>query len=244
MRDDGRSRTSLPSSTARSSQRRSRRSCARRRGSGCGSVGPDALGCVCSTSGPAARRGRSRCSSSHPAARASSTTLPGVLDDAGRSPRRAWPVRSCRRCAPGDFHDDRHRARARTTSWCSGTCAAPRATTGAESLVRRAFAALRPGGELLIADYFADNDRKHNPFGVQMGLTMLANTATAARSPTSRSTGWLRDRRLRVRSGCSNRSASTSCTSRRDRKGASNERAGRATWCRRRSTCWCTGARS
>ena len=28
----------------------------------------------------------------------------------------------------------------------------------------------------MLADYFADNDRKHNPFGVLMGVTMLAST--------------------------------------------------------------------
>ena len=44
----------------------------------------------------------------------------------------------------------------------------------ATALLGRAAAALVPGGQLVLADYFADNHRKHNPFGVQMGLTMLA----------------------------------------------------------------------
>ena len=43
-------------------------------------------------------------------------------------------------------------------------------------LIARAVNALKPGGQLLVADYFADNERKLNAFGVQMGMTMLANT--------------------------------------------------------------------
>ncbi len=46
----------------------------------------------------------------------------------------------------------------------------------AQQLISRAVAGLRPGGKLLVADYFADNERKLNAFGVQMGMTMLANT--------------------------------------------------------------------
>ncbi len=44
-------------------------------------------------------------------------------------------------------------------------------------LIARAVDALRPGGQLLVADYFADNERRLNAFAVQMGMTMLANTA-------------------------------------------------------------------
>ena len=46
----------------------------------------------------------------------------------------------------------------------------------ANSLISRAVNALKAGGKLIVADYFADNERKLNPFGVQMGMTMLANT--------------------------------------------------------------------
>ena len=46
----------------------------------------------------------------------------------------------------------------------------------APTLIERAVGALKPGGKLLVADYFADNQRKLNQFGVQMGMTMLANT--------------------------------------------------------------------
>jgi SAM-dependent methyltransferase len=49
---------------------------------------------------------------------------------------------------------------------------------GSKRLITRAWAALRPGGRLLLADYFADNRRKHNRFGVLMGVTMIASTFT------------------------------------------------------------------
>lgn len=63
----------------------------------------------------------------------------------------------------------------------------------ARSLVRRAFAALKPGGQLLLADYFADHDRKFNPFGVQMGLTMLANTRRGGMLTNDQVRGWLHE---------------------------------------------------
>jgi cyclopropane fatty-acyl-phospholipid synthase-like methyltransferase len=47
----------------------------------------------------------------------------------------------------------------------------------AEALVQRAHAALVDGGQLVLADYFADDGRTRSPFAVQMGLTMAANTA-------------------------------------------------------------------
>ena len=46
---------------------------------------------------------------------------------------------------------------------------------------------------LILADYFADNDRKYNPFGVQMGLTMLANTQRGAMLTHKQVSLWLRN---------------------------------------------------
>ncbi len=63
----------------------------------------------------------------------------------------------------------------------------------ARSLVGRAFNTLKPGGQLLLADYFADHERKHNPFGVQMGLTMLANTTRGGMLTNEQVCGWLND---------------------------------------------------
>ena len=47
---------------------------------------------------------------------------------------------------------------------------------GARHLIRRAFDALKPEGKIVVADYFRDNTRKFNPFGVLMGVTMVAAT--------------------------------------------------------------------
>ncbi len=47
---------------------------------------------------------------------------------------------------------------------------------GARSLITRAFAALKPGGTLILADYFVDVERKFNPHAVIMGTTMMAST--------------------------------------------------------------------
>ena len=64
---------------------------------------------------------------------------------------------------------------------------------GARALVRRAFDALRPGGQVLIADYFADDHRIAQPFSVQMGLTMLANTERGRVITHSQAIGWQHD---------------------------------------------------
>lgn len=61
------------------------------------------------------------------------------------------------------------------------------------SLLARAYGALRPEGQVIIADYFADNDRKYAAFGVQMGLTMLANTRRGGALTNAQVVGWLRD---------------------------------------------------
>jgi ubiquinone/menaquinone biosynthesis C-methylase UbiE len=63
----------------------------------------------------------------------------------------------------------------------------------AGALVRRAFDALRPGGQIVLADYFADNTRKYNPFGVQMGITMLANTRQGGLITYEQVRDWLVD---------------------------------------------------
>ena len=63
---------------------------------------------------------------------------------------------------------------------------------GAAELIGRAFAALRTGGRLLLADYFADNTRKFNPFGVLMGVTMMASTVNGFTFTNEHYVGWLR----------------------------------------------------
>ena len=64
---------------------------------------------------------------------------------------------------------------------------------GAQHLIRRAFQALRPEGRLLVADYFPDNTRKFNPFGVLMGVTMMANAVNGMTFTNERFHCWLAD---------------------------------------------------
>lgn len=47
---------------------------------------------------------------------------------------------------------------------------------GTRALLGLAWRALRPGGRVLVTDYFCDPTRKHNPHGVLMGAVMMANT--------------------------------------------------------------------
>ena len=63
----------------------------------------------------------------------------------------------------------------------------------ATSLIGRAVRGLVPGGQLVLADYFADNERKNNPFAVQMGLTMLASTTRGGILTHRQVRGWLVD---------------------------------------------------
>ena len=64
---------------------------------------------------------------------------------------------------------------------------------GAPALIRRAFDALAPGGRLVIADYFPDNERKANPFGVLMGATMMASTERGFTFTHGQYVEWLRE---------------------------------------------------
>ena len=117
--------------------------------------------------------------------------LPTVIDDAIETvAQRGLTDRITLR--PGDFHTIPIEPDAYDLVVLGHICR----TEGNErsaALVRRAFDALRPGGQVLLADYFADDERKFNPFGVQMGLTMLANTERGGLVTNAQAVGWLRD---------------------------------------------------
>ena len=117
--------------------------------------------------------------------------LPGVIDLAARTLSERALMRRVELRA-GDFHDIELEPDSFDVVVLGNICRTE-GDARARSLVQRAFDALRPEGELLIVDYFADNERKHNPFGVQMGLTMLANTARGRMLTNAQVCGWLRD---------------------------------------------------
>lgn len=77
---------------------------------------------------------------------------------------------------PGDFHRIDWEERAYDLVVLGHVCRAE-GDDGTEGLLTRSWHALRPGGRLVVADYFPDNARKLNPFGVLMDLTMAAATA-------------------------------------------------------------------
>ena len=64
---------------------------------------------------------------------------------------------------------------------------------GTASLLARAYEALRVGGQVFVTDYFCDPTRKHNPHGVLMGATMMANTRKGATFTPEEFQGLLRD---------------------------------------------------
>ncbi len=128
---------------------------------------------------------------SSPGSTAVVNDLPGVIDLAAQTVHeRGLDGRV--EYLPGDFHEIDLEPGSFDVVVLGHVCR----TEGDErsrALLRRAFEALKPEGQVLIADYFADNDRKFNPFGVQMGMTMLANTERGGMLTNAQVTGWLRD---------------------------------------------------
>ena len=76
---------------------------------------------------------------------------------------------------PGDFHDIAIEVDAFDIVVLGHVCRTE-GVDGAQHLIERAFRALKPGGRLLLADYFPDMERKSNPHAVLMGTTMMAST--------------------------------------------------------------------
>ena len=64
---------------------------------------------------------------------------------------------------------------------------------GARRLITRAFAALKPGGTLILADYFVDVERKFNPHAVIMGTTMMASTERGFCFTHQQFSEWIRE---------------------------------------------------
>jgi hypothetical protein len=122
--------------------------------------------------------------------------LPGVVELAGESIA-AHGLTDRVELRAGDFHELALGSAAFDVVVLGHVCR----TEGAEratALIGRAVAALAPGGQLVLADYFADNDRTQNPFGVQMGMTMLAATRRGGVLTHAQVHGWLRAAGLRA----------------------------------------------
>ena len=123
--------------------------------------------------------------------RATINDLDGVIDVARR---RAAEHGVADRCEfrPGDFHaipiENAH-----YDIVVLGHVCRTEGPDGARHLVERAYAALRPEGRLVLADYFIGPNHKTNPHAVLMGMTMMTSTVNGFGITTDAATAWLRE---------------------------------------------------
>jgi len=109
-----------------------------------------------------------------PEARAVVNDLPDVVPAAIRAAERHGVADRCR-ALPGDYFEVALDDAVHDVVVLANVCRAEGAE-GAAALIARAARALRPGGRLLLADYFLDDDRTGPPAALMLGLTMMAAT--------------------------------------------------------------------
>jgi ubiquinone/menaquinone biosynthesis C-methylase UbiE len=116
--------------------------------------------------------------------------FPAVLDVARR---KAAEFAVAERCEfrPGDYFEIDIEPDSYDIVVLGHICRAEGAA-GAQQLIARAFDALRPGGRVVLADYFCDPERKLNPHAVLMGATMMASTVNGLTFTTDEFATWLR----------------------------------------------------
>jgi ubiquinone/menaquinone biosynthesis C-methylase UbiE len=110
----------------------------------------------------------------HPCATAVVNDLPGVIDVARQKVVELGVGERCE-LREGDFRAMEFEPSAYDIVVLGHVCRTE-GVDGAPALIERAYDALAPGGRLVVADYFPDETRKANPFGVLMGATMMAST--------------------------------------------------------------------
>jgi len=126
-----------------------------------------------------------------PEATAVINDLEEVLDVA-RSKTFAFGVDSRCEFRGGDFHTVQIEDSGFDLAVLSHVCRTEGAE-GARHLIERGFDALKPGGRLLLADYFVDPEHKANPHAVMMGITMMASTVNGFPITNAEVASWLRD---------------------------------------------------
>src|SRR5690606_34594504 len=116
--------------------------------------------------------------------------LPGVIDVAARK-LAEHDLADRAELRPGDYFEIELEADAYDIAVLGHVCRAE-GPERSQQLVDRAFAALRPGGLLVLSDYFADRRRAHNGHALMMGVTMMASTRRGGAPTPGDAAGWLR----------------------------------------------------
>jgi 2-polyprenyl-3-methyl-5-hydroxy-6-metoxy-1,4-benzoquinol methylase len=126
-----------------------------------------------------------------PAAGAVANDLPDVVDLARESAEHHG-VAERLQCEPGDFRVLGFVAQGYDVVVLANVVRTE-GESGAPRLLRRAAGWLRPGGLLLVADYFLDEERSQATTALLLGATMMANTVSGRTFTISRHREWLRD---------------------------------------------------
>jgi SAM-dependent methyltransferase len=126
----------------------------------------------------------------NPAATAVVNDLPGVLDVAARKAVEHGVAERVE-LRPGDFHTVEIEPAAYDLVVLGHVCRTE-GVEGAKHLIGRAFEALRPGGRVVLSDYFVDRQRSLNPHALMMGVTMMASTRHGHTFTHGDTAEWLR----------------------------------------------------
>lgn len=128
---------------------------------------------------------------SNPGATAVVNDLPGVIAVAGRKLAEAG-LSDRVEFRPGDFHDVAIEAGAFDLVVLGHICRTE-GVDGTRHLIERGFMALRPGGRLILSDYFCDRSRSTAAHALMMGVTMMASTRRGATFTSGQVAKMLRD---------------------------------------------------
>lgn len=128
---------------------------------------------------------------SNPGATAVVNDLPGVLSVAERK-LVEHGVADRAELRPGDFHIVELEPEFYDMVVLGHVCRTE-GTDGARHLIERAAASLRPGGRIVVSDYFVDRSRSLAAHALMMGVTMMASTRRGGTFTYGDVAGWLRD---------------------------------------------------
>ncbi len=126
----------------------------------------------------------------NPGACAVANDLPGVVEVAARK-LTEFDLAHRAEVRPGDFHSIELEAESYDLVVLGHICRTE-GVEGTRHLIARAFEALRPGGRVVLSDYFCDRGRALNPHALMMGVTMMASTRNGGAFTHGQVGEWLR----------------------------------------------------